>query len=117
MLAQSMTPVFVAAESVLFALRLLLRRLPSVSRLMSTGAPARQRTHASAGQMTTSMHCTRWRGRHATMLAACCDNLDQVCHKGRCRTRSIHLTQAHRLAGHAAKLARSFCRWYLRRAA
>ena len=40
MLAQSMTPVFVAAESVLLALRLLLRRLPSVSRLMSTGAPA-----------------------------------------------------------------------------
>ena len=40
MLAQSMMPVFVAAESVLLAFRLLLRRLASVSRLMSAGAPA-----------------------------------------------------------------------------
>ena len=44
MLAQSMTPVLVAAESVLLAFRLLLRRLPSVSRCMSTGAPARNVT-------------------------------------------------------------------------
>ena len=38
MLAQSMKPVLVAAESVLPAARLLLRREPSVSRLMSVAA-------------------------------------------------------------------------------